>query len=180
MNYPDRIRQVSRVLQYACYLALVGTPLLWLFVGNYALNNEVAFISDASVGWDIPERSDYQVLSILLVVFWFLLPSLFFAYGLWRLSRLFASYRQGVIYAVDNARHILIFALMLLLGEVTRPIAGVIVSVGMSWLEPWEESYVVVALNFDLKLVFLAAVFMTISWIMLDAHRLADENARMV
>jgi hypothetical protein len=138
-------------------------------------------LSALSQTWSVSElESELGASSIIILYLSGSIPPLIVLIGLWRLRQLFTSYSEGEIYTEKNARHLFVFAAVLLASELMKPVLVVIASSVVSLLENWLEISVVLNLNLQINVIFIAGIFMTVSWIMYDASRLADENARMV
>lgn len=110
-----------------------------------------------------------------------MLPAGIFMYAMRRLYRLFSAYQRGDIFSRQNAGHLFAVAVSLLALTVAKPVASTLLSVALSWRNPEGQRMLSISLgSHDLELLLVALVFLTISLVMREAHRLDEENKSFI
>lgn len=102
--------------------------------------------------------------------------------GLFSLKAIFSNYRKGAIFTIDNAKHYRRLGLLLFLNAlIARPIAGMLTMLGITFANA--SGHRLLTINFgtpNLSSIFLGFLLMVISWVMLEASRLEEENKLIV
>lgn len=93
------------------------------------------------------------------------------------LIQLFKLYEQGKIFLIENARLIRKAGIMLLLGQLIRPVYEGLISASMTWQNPIGHRTLMLSFtNTDLGTIIIAVIVILISWIMLEACKLQEEQ----
>lgn len=173
-----KIRRVSTVLRLACDAYLILRPLMAILIW---LNLE-SLAGGSTPYFNQPLRMEFIGPMNLVLGFGIsAIPMGLMLYGVWHLRQLFALYRLGTFFAPENARHLHVFAAMLLVTVVTSPVIDILMSIAMTMNYPAGQRAVSIDLSSgDLSMLFLAGVMFAIAWIMREGHRLAAENAEFV
>jgi hypothetical protein len=165
-------------MEVVTIVGLVGIPLsmlaLWLF-DPILFRNAPAL--HAVVRSD-PEFPIWLRLSAWAVTMIGAAPLLF---GLDRLRRLFALYREGRVFVPAAARRLHAFAAAVIAMAVVQPIAGAALSVLLTIDNPPGQRQFSIAFGSgELQTLFVGVLFLVIATIMREAIRIADENAQFV
>jgi len=181
-----KIQQVSKVMYWACLVYItLGIGMMLALNGWLIVDPQSAL---ASFTWEINEGARVRLLAGQSNLFQRLIAHVFSAlpiflgfYGVWRISRLFRSFRQGAYFTAANAGHLFIFAVMMVLSMVLRPIANMLMEYVLSLGNPDGSVGLSITLNMGVfQTVFVSCTFMAFSWIMLEGKRLAAENEAFV
>jgi len=178
-----RIRRLSLPLEYACYAVI----LIWL----------VGAIYFSVMVWVAPEQISHlfgdlgplvvrisQASLLKAVPAWLMFmvaPAALYIYGYWHLSQVFRSYKKEVFFSNSNARHLFHFALAGFLGFIaTTPLLGfadATLTLGTSQ----RAQGMPLVINGDEVFDLIAwGAFLTVSWVMREATRIAQENAEIL
>ena len=178
-----RIRRFSLPLEYCCYVVI----LVWLVGGLYF----------SAMVWLRPEQISYLFgdLGPLVVRIgrasplkgipaWMMLavvPTTLYVYGYWHLSQVFRSYNKQLYFSESNARHLFQFALAGFLGFVTTtPLQGLAeATLTLGTSERAQGMPLVINGDEVFELITWGA-FLTVSWVMREGTRIAQENAEFV
>ena len=177
-----RIRRISLPLEYGCYAVI----LIW-FVGAIYFSTMV---------WVAPEQISYlfgdlgplvirigQASFLKAIPAWLMLlaPAVLYIYGYWHLSQVFRSYKKQVLFSDNNAGHLFHFALAGFLGLVaTTPLQG-LADATLTLGTSQRAQGMPLVINGDevFKLIGWGA-FLTVSWVMREGTRIAEENAEIL
>lgn len=178
MENLDKIRRVSRWLELACYAGMVCLPALILLVwidfdrfGPLLAGSQGVPLHPENIG---PMT---RVLGFLCSM----LPLSVILYGIWRLRKLFANYRQDELFNEANASHLLSFARMLFISVLLTPLAGALTSVVLTLDNPPGQRALVLSIGSEqFATLFIAGVFIAVAWIMREGQRLAAENQEFI
>ena len=183
MSISNKIQRVSMVLQYLCYAFILLAAFVvlgsWF---NLLFSPEVIqeYISDDAVPTliRISEASPTRAIPATLIFF---TPVALAMYAYWRLSQLFGVYKQGIYFSDANANHLFAFALIEFVGQLIGfPLLGIadfVVTIGTTDV-PYGMPF---SINGDeIPNLITSGAFLTISWIMREGIRIANENAEFV
>jgi hypothetical protein len=123
----------------------------------------------------LPAAVAGEVIAALWVVS---LPGLF---GLWQLKRLFESYARGEVFTAAAARRLRRCGYALIITGAESPFGSLLLSAALSLdLPPGRGSLVVTISSNDLLLALIGGVVLVISQVMVEAARIAEDNAGFV
>lgn len=173
-----RIRRVSKLLRGACDAYLLLRPLL--AVGIW-LNLESVMRSVGPFA-NLPMRMEFiGPVNVILGFLVTCIPMGLMMYGVWRLRQLFSLYSTGALFSLASARHLHVFASMLLVTVLTSPVIDILLSLVLTMNYPAGERAISINLGSnDLSMLFIAGVMFAIAWIMREGYLLAEENAEFV
>ena len=177
-----RIRRLSLPLEYGCYAVIF----IWL----------VGVLYFSTMVWLAPEQISYlfgdlgplvvrigQANLLKAVPAWLLMvtPAVLYIYGYWHLSRVFRSYREQVFFSNENARHLFHFALAGFLGFIaTTPLLG-LADATLTLGTSQRAQGMPLVINGDEVFDLIAwGAFLTVSWVMREGTRIAQENAEIL
>lgn len=176
METLERIRRVSRTMQCLAMMFIVILPAYqiatWFWVDPWLQNSLVArgiHIAPADIG-TLKRGLGFLVQTIplgifLLVLFW--------------TQQLFSLYQHGQIFAPGPIRKLRDMARALLLFTIINPLCGAILSVLLTMDQP-EHVLVLGFRSEEITAIFAGGLLLAISWVMLEAKRLADDNTQFV
>ena len=183
MSNSNKIQRVSIVLQYLCYAFIaLATFFVLGSLFNLLVSPEVLqeYIADAAIPTliRISEASASRAIPATLIFF---TPVALIMYAYWRLSQLFGVYKQGIYFSDANADHLFAFALISFIGQLLGfPIIGIadyVVTIGVADI-PYGMPFFID--GDEIPNLILSGAFLTISWIMREGIRIANENAEFV
>lgn len=176
------IRRLSLPLEYGCYAVIfiwfAGTvyfsTMVWVAPQQIAylfgdLGPLVVRIGQASLVKSIPAW-------LMLIV-----PAVLYIYGYWHLSQVFRSYKRQVFFSDNNASHLFHFALAGFLGFVaTTPLQG-LAEATLTLGTTQRAQGMPLVINGDEVFDLIAwGAFLTVSWVMREGTRIAQENAEIL
>lgn len=179
---PRPLRNTCRVLAALCFVAIPANlflpALVWLFP-----ELSVAFIdslppelpSDPAVLNAVPLAGKLGAYSA------FALPAAILCFGFWRLAAMFQSFARGDVFSDTPISNLRAFALTLLLHSLLQPIAGAVASVFSTFhLGVGNRALTISVGSSDILALGLGALFLVLSWVLLEAVRIAQENREFV
>ena len=183
MDNATKIRRVSTVLIYASYFVMafwaifIYATLYNIYVGRDALDE---YLNDILIPTLTRMGESDLIVSIPAAVIYFA-PTTVWIYGFWRLAKLFKLFKKGVYFSDEGANHLFVFAsLACLIYVFQTPLRGVadwVLTLG-SDLKPYGMPLLI---NFDEGSdLILLMTFLTVSWVLREAIKIAKENAEFV
>ena len=178
-----RIRRLSLPLEYGCYAviftwfagALYFSAMVWVAPEQISylfgdLGPLVVRIGQASLLKAIPAWLMFMVT-----------PAALYIYGYWHLSQVFSSYKKQVFFSNNNARHLFHFALAGFLGFIaTTPLLG-LADATLTLGTSQRAQGMPLVINGDEVFDLIAwGAFLTVSWVMREGTRIAQENAEIL
>lgn len=179
----SRIQTASRILAPLCVLAFVFIPAVvtavWIF------GSEGFLRSGEPTHYFIPYGFEYSgeltPLSRLLGMSISLLPNCLLMFGIWNLRKLFIHFGHLEFFTVETTRRMKNFALSIFIYAFAYPIAGGLLSVGLSALNPATPTVLTLTAGHQqLMALFVGGVFLLIAWLMGEGQRLSDEIEQFV
>ena len=102
-------------------------------------------------------------------------------YGLWRIRKVFHSFERGTFFTATTARGMRMFALMIMLSVIVRPLTTAMTTVLLTLNNPPGEG--TLALSFgsgNIETLFVGLVFFAIAHVMTEGQKLAEDNAQII
>lgn len=172
----ERIAKLGARLRLICTLLMIALPIVlalcWVFMEHLPFVN---------ARLPVPVDSRLPLVSRWLAFAASLLPGGVAIYALSRLRRLFGLYAQGAIFRADNVRCFrqLGWSLFAWAGAsfLFNTLAGFILT--FHW-KPGTRLLVISLDSQDLLAVFMGLVVLTVSWVMDQGRRLAEEQELFV
>ena len=176
----NNIRHIQKVSQR--YVALLN--FLAFLVPAFALLFWVFFnqLPDWLLsGLPATPVQDLTLLQLLLGFAVSLLPVSVAVYGLVILKKLFSLYARAIIFSVENVFIFRRFAQVLFAWVVTTSLFTPLISLVVSYNNPVGQRTLVAELGlFDLFTVIIGGIFLVISWVMNEGHRMDDEQTHTI
>jgi hypothetical protein len=177
------IRRVSNCLQYGCYLVMLIMAGAAIFFGwkFQTAPADVLPLFPETYQTTMQRFARVNGISAVIIQLLTTTPMLLVIYSYWRLSQMFSLFRSNAWFTDASASHLFVFAsihvLVQLLATPLIGIADVIAAVSLG-----EAIYgMPLIINGD-ELTDLIAfgTLMTVSWIIREGTRLAEENAEFI
>jgi hypothetical protein len=184
----DRIKRISKWIQRVIYFLLPTLPLAivlkWLLLPESALR---AFLIPMHITARYAQQchqaltdtcSPFTLMSRLLgacASLWSLLPLLV---GLLVLKRLASAYYRGEIFTLANARSYRTLGLVFFIDALLiKPLHQALLSLAVTLNNPPGSRVIAIAFGTqNINMLLLGGLLIFISWIMIQGHRLQEEN----
>ncbi|UTD29159.1 DUF2975 domain-containing protein [Bradyrhizobium sp. WD16] len=102
-------------------------------------------------------------------------------YGLWQARALFRDFAEGRVFTRDSARRLHLFAGAVLAQAVLGPASSTGLLLAFTLSNPPGQRLLGITLSVnDYVALIVGGVLLAISWVMVEAARIADEHARFV
>jgi len=177
---PDRARRITRLsrlmtvaVQATTVILPIGVALYWLGAPVATLSHDARIPVEWLAEFDLPQR--------LLALVVSLVPAAVLLWGLAQVRVCLAAFSRGQLFGPRTARGLRNLALAMAGTAAIAPIAGAAMSVILSWGAPAGQKQVALSLGSDQLLMLLfAGMLALVSWTMLEAAEIAQENAEFV
>jgi hypothetical protein len=184
MNAPLNIRRVSTCLQYGCYgvmLLMAGAAVFFVWKFHTAPADVLPLYPTAYQS--ILERfARVNGISAVVIPLLTAMPMVLVIYSYWRLSRMFVLFRPNTWFTEASASHLFVFAsIHLLVQLLATPLVGVADLIpAVSLGEPIYGMPLIINNGDELTDLIAFGTLMTVSWIIREGTRLAEENAEFI
>ncbi len=102
-------------------------------------------------------------------------------YGLWQARALFRAFAQGRVFTIESARRLHLFAGAVLAQALLGPASSTGLLLAFTLSNPPGQRLLGIALSVnDYVALIVGGVLLAISWVMVEAARIADEHSRFV
>jgi hypothetical protein len=183
----NQIQKVSSYLLITFNFLLVALPLgvilLWVFIDSSAMKS---LISQGMVlrPLDLPEgvlklsQINWTFMAKLIGGFSNTIAILPLFLGLLSLKKIFQNYQNGEIFVITNARHYRHLGVLFFLDALlAKPIAGMLVVLAATVSNAPGHRYISLSFGIpNLEVLFCGIILMVISWVMLEASCLNDDQ----
>ncbi|ALS98353.1 DUF2975 domain-containing protein [Lacimicrobium alkaliphilum] len=171
-------RQFSLLIALGCSALLILTPVAAL----YLLLDIELFASLARSNLSLPIQwqtvSDTQWYSLWLLTLIYIGIGLA---GLYFLRRAFANFAKGELFNHSNSRDLRLFAIMLFVQALTKPLHFTLSSVLLSFNHPAGEKMLSVSLGSgEIKVIALAMILWVMSDLLVRGSQLENENKQFI
>lgn len=179
----QKIRTISKILSPLCVLVFILIPALVAAVWFWG---DESFIRSGEpshyfVPYGIELQSDLNPGTRIAGFVISLLPNLLLLYGIWHLRALFLCFGQLEFFSQRTTRHMRAFALANFVYAFAYPLAGGLLSVALSSLDPATPTLLILtAGHHELMALFIGGVFLLIASLMAEGQRLSDEVEHFV
>ena len=185
MKNLSRVQKTSRVLKWACTLAIplipLGLALLWATVDWWLFGGGKGVGIRLWENGDIPVPQPVPVSSQILGYLSSMLPGGLLVYALWQLRVLFGLYGDGRIFTAENTRRLRRFAQAILGLTLIGPLANTLIILALTFGNPPGHRMLSIGVSSSQAItLFLGAMFLVIAWIMDEGREMAEEQAQIV
>lgn len=102
-------------------------------------------------------------------------------FGLWQVRALFADFAEGRVFTLASARRLRDFAASVLAQAILGPISSTALLLAFTFDNPPGKRQLAIALSSnDYLALIIGGVLLAVAWVMVEATRIADENASIV
>lgn len=190
----NKIQKLSRFFKIFLQLAMVGTILtpiyIWLTMPLHITNDLISngmtklagfvqfkpFIKETQQIF-YPFTLPHKLLGLLVDT----IPTAINIMVLFYLYKAFSNFEQNLIFAVANVNLIRKAAIWLLIGQALVPLYSALMSFCMTIFNPPHHRLIAISIHSNnISVILLALAILLISWVMLEAVKLRDENQAFV
>ncbi|MGX1198472.1 DUF2975 domain-containing protein [Parvibaculum sp. MBR-TMA-1.3b-4.2] len=176
-----RIRRVSRIMEWVLLATILALPVLlaigWAMVDRPGGDGLLADFVSREIAGNGPLSVQDRVLGFLAS----LVPLSVILIGLRHLRALFSQYSDGTIFGPANARHFRGLAIALLCWVPAQFVGDALASLAVSLDNAPGHRFISLGLSSsDLALTLIGATVLILSWVMVEAAEIADDNARII
>ena len=168
----ERVTRLARLLKLLVWAALSATVALHLLLW---LGGSPHWLAE---GWGAAVQVLVETAGDRLVGLLVTLPAtLLMAYGLYRLARMLARFERGDVFSITSIGHLRAFGLATLASGIASLLESPLLAL---ILGPETDRFQLVIRSSDLWTVLIGALMFVIGEIMVEARRIAAENAEIV
>jgi Protein of unknown function (DUF2975) len=181
MKMPDSTNRLRRLCMIMKAITTVGIGMIALamiavfFIPDWTRNFLLAHLGQA--GTDLPLTPGRITAAALITA----IPVGVMLYGLWQARLLFADFADGQLFTLTNARRLRDFAASVLAQAVLGPLSSTALLLAFTLHNGPGERHLAIALSSnDYIALIIGGVLLAVAWVMVEATRVADENASFV
>ena len=177
-DHSDRLRRLSRTMAMLTTLGmlLIGSAMIAVFlVPDWTRNLLLARLGQA--GHDL-SRSPGRLIAAAAIT---AVPVGVLLFGLWQVRTLFLNFANGHVFTLASARLLRDFAGAVLAQAILGPISSTALMLAFTLNNPAGSRQLVISLSVhDYLALIVGGVLLAVAWVMVEATRIADENASFV
>lgn len=176
--HPDRLRRFSKAMAMLTTLGmlLIAAAMIAVFlIPDWTRNLLLARLGQAGQGLSLSPNHLIAAAAITAVPVGVLL------FGLWQVRALFLKFADGQVFTLASARLLRNFAGSVLVQAILGPLSSTALMLAFTLSNPQGNRQLVITLSsHDYMALIVGGVLLAISWVMVEATRIADENASFV
>ena len=177
-DHPDRLRRFSKAMAMLTTLGmlLIAAAMIAVFlIPDWTRNLLLARLGQAGHGLSLSPGHLIAAAAITAVPVGVLL------FGLWQVRALFLNFVDGHVFTLASARLLRNFAGSVLAQAILGPISSTALMLAFTLNNPPGNRQLVITLSVhDYLALIVGGVLLAVSWVMVEATRIADENASFV
>lgn len=177
-SHSDRLRRFSKAMAMLTTLGmlLIAIAMIAVFlVPDWTRNLLLARLGQA--GHDL-SLSPGRVIAAAAIT---AVPVGVLLFGLWQVRTLFLNFVDGHVFTLASARLLRDFAGAVLAQAVLGPLSSTALMLAFTLDNPPGNRQLVIALSMhDYLALIVGGVLLAVAWVMMEATRIADENASFV
>ena len=176
-DHPDRLRRFSRAMAMLTTLGmlLIAAAMIAVFlIPDWTRNLLLARLGQAGHGLSLSPGHLIAAAAITAVPVGVLL------FGLWQVRALFLNFVDGQVFTLASARLLRNFAGSVLAQAILGPISSTALMLAFTNNPPGNRQFVVTLSVHDYLALIVGGVLLAVAWVMVEATRIADENASFV
>ena len=174
----ERLRRFSKAMARLTTLGmlLIAVAMILVFViPDWTRNLLLARLGQA--GQDLSLSPGRLVAAAAVIA----VPIGVLLFGLWQVRALFLNFAEGQVFTLASARRLRDFAGAVLAQAVLGPISATALSIAFTLNNPPGSRQLVIALSVhDYLALIIGGVLLAVAWAMVEATRIADENASFI
>jgi hypothetical protein len=177
-NHSDRLRRLSKAMAMLTTLGmlLIAIAMIAVFlVPDWTRNLLLARLGQAGHDLSLSPARLITAAAITAVPVGVLL------FGLWQVRTLFLNFVDGHVFTLASARLLRNFAGSVLAQAILGPISSTALMLAFTLNNPPGNRQLVITLSSqDYLALIVGGVLLAVSWVMVEATRIADENASFI
>jgi len=177
-DQPDRLRRFSGIMAMLTTLGmlLIAAALIAVFlIPDWTRNLLLARLGQAGHGLSLSTGHLIAAATITAVPVGVLL------FGLWQVRTLFLNFVNGHVFTLASARLLRDFAGSVLAQAILGPVSSTALMLAFTLDNPPGARQLVITLSSqDYLALIVGGVLLAVSWVIVEATRIADENASFV
>ena len=176
-DHPDRLRRFSRAMAMLTTLGmlLIAAAMIAVFlIPDWTRNLLLARLGQAGHGLSLSPGHLIAAAAITAVPVGVLL------FGLWQVRALFLNFVDGQVFTLASARLLRNFAGSVLAQAILGPISSTALMLAFTNNPPGSRQLVITLSVHDYLALIVGGVLLAVAWVMVEATRIADENASFV
>jgi hypothetical protein len=177
-NHSDRLRRFSRTMAMLTTLGIlliVVAMVLAFLIPDWTRNLLLARLGQA--GHDLSLSPGHVIAAASITA----IPVGVLLFGLWQVRALFLNFADGQVFTLASARRLRDFAGAVLAQAILGPITATALSIALTLNNPPGGRQLVIAPSVhDYLALIVGGVLLAVAWVMVEATRIADENASFV
>jgi hypothetical protein len=177
-NHSDRLRRFSKAMAMLTTLGmlLITIAMIAVFlVPDWTRNLLLARLGQA--GHDLSLSPGRLIAAAAITA----VPVGVLLFGLWQVRTLFLNFVDGHVFTLASARLLRDFAGAVLAQAVLGPLSSMALMLAFTLDNPPGNRQLVIALSVhDYLALIVGGVLLAVAWVMVEATRIADENASFV
>jgi Protein of unknown function (DUF2975) len=177
-EHPDRLRRFSKIMAMLTTfgMLLIAAAMIAAFlIPDWTRNLLLARLGQAGHGLSLSTGHLISAAAITAVPVGILL------FGLWQVRALFLNFVDGHVFTLASARLLRDFAGSVLAQAILGPISSTALMLAFTLDNPPGARQLVITLSSqDYLALIVGGVLLAVSWVIVEATRIADENASFV
>lgn len=177
-DHADRLRRFSGIMAMLTSLGMLliaAAMIAVFFIPDWTRNLLLARLGQAGQGLSLSPGRLTAAAAITAVSVGVLL------FGLWQVRMLFLNFANGHVFTLTSARLLRNFAGSVLAQAILGPISSTALMLAFTLDNPPGNRQLVITLSSqDYLALIVGGVLLAVSWVMVEASRIADENASFV
>jgi hypothetical protein len=176
-NHSDRLRRFSKAMAMLTTLGivLIAVAMILIFLIPDWTRNLLARLGPA--GHDLSLSPGRLIAGAAITA----VPVGVLLFGLWQVRTLFFNFANGQVFTLASARLLRDFAGSVLAQAILGPISSTALMLAFTLNNPPGKSQLVISLSVhDYLALIVGGVLLAVAWVMVEATRIADENASFV
>lgn len=180
----NRIAVISQRFAFICLIGILLLPLIPVLI--WGLGSEKFLLSGEAYLYLVPKGVSFDrgllTPEVRLAGFVIsMIPMTVVISGLWQLRKLFIRFSKMEVFSCGTVRQMRLVALHLIAIGTIMPMSGALMSLATSFSNPPGLRVISITLGGgELASLFIGAVFLAISWVLVEGKKLADENQQFV
>jgi Protein of unknown function (DUF2975) len=178
-NHSDRLQRFSKAMAMLTTLGilLIAVAMILVFlIPDWTRNLLLARLGQA--GHDLSLSRGHLIAAAAAIT---AVPVGVLLFGLWQVRALFLNFADGHVFTLASARLLRDFAGSVLAQAILGPLSATALSIAFTLNNPPGSRQLVIALSVhDYLALIVGGVLLAVAWAMVEATRIADENASFV
>ncbi len=176
--HSDRLRRFSKAMAIVTTLGmlLIAVAMVLVFlIPDWTQNLLLARLGQA--GRDLSLSPERLIAGAVITA----VPVGVLLFGLWQVRALFLNFAGGQVFTLASARRLRDFAAAVLAQAILGPISATALMLAFTLNNPPGSRQLVISLSVhDYLALIVGGVLLAVAWVMVEATRIADENASFV